>query len=231
MKLTGKATVIGSVAALLVGVGAGAYASPTLAGPRAELEAALSELGVSPSSSESLVAKWEAGIAWESLTQGAEPVTSATTYAAGTATTREVFADGSVTVTVVDLPAEPAPGGVGPRALTGCVYASGNSYQANYVGCKVHRNSGVVNAYFLSDYTKFNGSARINATYDRYVKIIGGSASDISHSVTRKNSTSTQPAAARLTWQVTTFNNLVSGTMWLEFRVSHAGTPSQAQGG
>lgn len=148
------------------------------------LRSELTKQQVNPDVQDLLIAKYEAGEPWDSMSPGKEPVTVEHTEGV----TRETFADGSLIITTVDQPRITAPGEVTPFAsVSGCKGTSQIS-SVKYTGCKVEQNSIFLKMGFYFDYSvPVKGTSVITNARSWYNFVLMGNASNNTLSLPTSN--------------------------------------------
>ena len=168
-----------------------------------------------------LVAKVKAGTPLEANTATSKPIKKNTSIEDGFTVTREEFSDGSFLETAVELDEpSPAPGGVSTRAIKGCSSRGGTGYRA-MSNCLVYANGTTYSVNFRASWVyQQNGTGRISKVWDPSVQVYLGTFSNTSLKITRKTSTSSSPAQARLQWRYTAMGNAAQGDAALYLNVT-----------
>lgn len=178
-------------------------------------------MGVGEEARSRLIAKWNNGEAWDSMT-GVPPESVVTEEVDGFLVTRSVFPDGSVSNLSLETPAPvPAPGTVGvfAKPLTGCKALPSSGGWIRRAECKADAVYGTYTLEFNVDYSVKSGGGRIDNTYNELCDVIPPfGVSNCTLSTSRKQSSGSVPAAARLS---ATFTPPVGGTItaWVQLHV------------
>lgn len=165
-------SLVGSVAVailLLAGTVPAASAATNLITPAQEQQAraVFNEYGVSAQTQDSLFNKLESGQVWDVYT-GATPVTSTTSIVGGYNQTLETFADGSISVSSVEIPRKTAVGGISPMSVTGCTY--GSSAGVFYgTDCRVYQNSALTEAEFYASFSQWSTGSSVSNWHNGWV--------------------------------------------------------------
>lgn len=141
-----------------------------------ELRAFFDENGVSTENQELLLIKFDQGQPWDSFS-GADPVRTDVSTLNGEVKTVEHFADGSLSITTVELPATAPqdPNTVAPMGISGCQLTSSSSYHASYRNCYGEVNKGIIGMGFHLDRDTYSGGlGRITNYYGANHWIVGG---------------------------------------------------------
>ncbi|KHK96526.1 hypothetical protein LK09_14290 [Microbacterium mangrovi] len=166
-----KAAIAASAALLLGGIATPAFADSAPNGSSeiteypgisdsvvADLNAGFDRVGVAGAARAGLFAKWAAGEQFDSFTDAA-PVSIETFRVGITDFTRDVYADGSVSVTSVERPTVPsnASGGISPQiaGISGCKYLLSTGV-ASYSNCKISKDSAVLYMSFRANYQRWS---------------------------------------------------------------------------
>lgn len=142
------------------------------------LTASFNELGVAPSARGGLLEKYAAGGVFDN-SSGVAPI-SVDDYRVGiTDYVREVYPDGSVSLTSVERPTTPtSTEGITAFAISGCSYSLSTGV-ASYTNCLVKKNNGVLTELFHANYSRWSGgsSASLTNTWDWDIQAAGGACS------------------------------------------------------
>jgi hypothetical protein len=129
----------------------------------AQLNENFDSLQVASSARAGLLEKYADGQAFDS-SSGEAPVTTESYRVGITDYVREVFQDGSVSLTSVEHPTTPtSPGQVGTLGLSGCRYQL-SAGVATYSNCKVYKNNVVLTEMFHANYYQASGGAGVSLT-------------------------------------------------------------------
>lgn len=163
------------------------------------------EQGVDDATANTLVAKLRSGVLTDANT-GATPTSVATDTSDGWQTTRSTYADGSISISKLQVASEAAPvaDGVAPFSVGGdCSQVVGGSGYAKYYACGVYESTDLLAMSFRADYTLTNaGIGAINDAYSPYANARGGTAdTPPSLAITKSQSNSSGPAIARAVTQ------------------------------
>ncbi|MGK3708875.1 hypothetical protein [Arthrobacter sp. IK3] len=183
----------------------------------------LAEYGVDQPTIDALIASFEAGQTWDSLS-GAEPVSTEAISEAGADKTVARYADGSVAVTSIQKPAA-VQGGVAPQGVSDCKYARIGA-EEHYDDCLVDFWAGLIYMGFRADYiARDNTTDSITAAYSPDY-IMGGatSADETYFGVSRPDETvSGAPATARLSVQAFPAGVPIPFQFWVQLNVGYGG--------
>lgn len=140
---------------------------------------------------DALIAKYESGVLWDSLT-GVEPVSVSDSVNPITGDQINVarFPDGSVTVRTAQVPQARA--GVGTFAPSNSCPSSGTG---SFVDCRIDMNNGIQRMYFYADY-RIGTSARISKAYGVAGYVFAGTFSPGAEEIIRSVAQETPYAAA-----------------------------------
>lgn len=202
--------VLGLASAIMVG-GAATSASGSSASSEtssnltisSELSSRLDALGIDGETQKSLVAKWNAGDAWDSMS-GGEVVSSETREIDGSSTIRTVFRDGSVSETSLETPREGSGTSIGvmSKPLAGCQSVPNLNGWVRRANCTADANYGVYKLKFTTDYSVKSGGGRIDRAFGASCDVVPPvSQKGCSLSINRKLNSGSVPATARLTAQ------------------------------
>lgn len=188
----------------------------------AGIQAELQHYGVPVAQQEDLIAGIRAGESWDSLGGGSPVSIDQLT----TGETVERFADGSIKVTQVETPTsaiEPAPGTVGPMAVTGCRALSNSAGWIRRADCRVRVSYAVIWMEFTADYSVKSGAGRVDAVRQASMGVTFGDYKGLKLSITRKLNSGSAPATARITatsWVGPIEQaNVYKGTAWMQLNV------------
>jgi hypothetical protein len=215
---------------LLLGGGAAANAQTlpveaTSMEDTTDLRTNLTAMGIAAETQDSLIAELEAGNVWDSMS-GAPAVSTTTFEENGFTQERRVYADGSVGISEIEIPAaEPEPGTISTRAVTGCT-AAGVAGETQFRGCLVKEQSGLVSAEFELDYLVGAGRALIMSTGDSRVTVFFGNYSNKSLSIPQAEALVGVPARAQLGFQFQA--GAVNSDGYVYFRLTQAGVASSS---
>ncbi len=194
----------------------GATTSPVWgASPAEEIRNRLDAQGVSPDKIDLLIAKYEGGIPWESMTPGAVPVLQEQNREAGYEITTKRFVDGSLSTTKVQV----ANSTLARGSISGCSSRIGTGY-AEYTGCLIQRDLVLFVMNFKADYSLYSGSNNdtIRNAYNASYYACLGFCGTASVSVNRRSESGSLPAVARgqMTYGSVPY---FTSTYWLELRL------------
>lgn len=129
----------------------------------AQLNANFDEVGVAPSARASLLRKYAEGQNWDN-SSGAAPVT-VDHYSVGiTDFTRDVYADGSATLTSIEHPnPQMTSMGISPMSLNGCSYYYGAGV-ATWSNCEVYKNNIILTMSYHANYWQYSGGSGVDLT-------------------------------------------------------------------
>lgn len=143
----------------------------------AQLRSFFDEYDVADADQDALLAAYESGGRWLSMTAGAEPVDVRTEDKDGMRSTVSTFADGSVAVSGTSLPQDPvrqdpvrlasvtAPSSVfAPSSVTGC-RTSGSTRVITYTNCLAKVDNGLVMMSFRFTWRLYVGSSASITSY------------------------------------------------------------------
>jgi hypothetical protein len=173
---------------------AAAQAATLSPSDEAHFRSVWSSYAVPAATQDALIAEWNAGQVWDSLS-GAQPASSSTTSTATKTTRIDRYADGSITITDWQSDNPKKPGGATTQAdIGGCYTVSSSQYDITRT-CTVHTN--VVVSDFSYNVTYYAGQgvyshivSKSGLSYNCY----GGTCSSPYVSITRQYQTSSQPA-------------------------------------
>lgn len=139
---------------------------------RQELEQWWTEYDVPTATQDALLTALESGDVWDAL-DGAEPVSVQTRELPTESETVERYADGSIVVSTVEVPADPFAAGApqgGPTTFSvgSCQSSQIGSGYANRYDCKAASTAGVVTMGFYISYTLVQGG------YDKIIDVHSG---------------------------------------------------------
>lgn len=182
----------------------------------AQLRSFFNEYDVAAEDQDSLLASYESGDPWLSMTAGAEPVEVRNQEEAGMRSTVSTYEDGSVTVSGTSVTQDLTSGGPGPLSVTGCS-ASGTTRVVTYSNCLAKVDNGLVMMAFRFTWRLYIGSSASITSYSpssAQHRCIGCVMSD--HNVYRISSTNVRYSATII---------LPPGayTGWMGVRVSTSG--------
>lgn len=140
-------------------------ASTTLtADEEGDARAFLAEHGVSADVQDALMAKLKAGELWD-VFAGGNPVSTRTTTSPGMRRTIDTYADGSISVTSVEVPVRTlARPGVSPMYVANCSGGSTGTGYSTWTDCDAYSETGVVAIGFQISYTLTPG-------YDSIIRV------------------------------------------------------------
>ncbi|MDY0828468.1 hypothetical protein SK224_04935 [Microbacterium sp. BG28] len=206
-------------AMVFLGATSASATSPTTA-DAAAFEEFYDRYGVDEVTQNDLLEQLAAGEILDSMTSGAEPVT---TYERDSAEQTEyvsVFEDGSISVTGFEKPVEEVnEGGVGTRAVSDCTSYSGGGY-ASYANCLVSNGNGTMSLQFRADYSRWASGASISNARDAQVVAHYGTATAPTLTTVRANATPQQEAVVTMYSRFTSWNGLSSEDLYLSLRVN-----------
>lgn len=232
------ATIAGplAVAALMIPLSLPAAAATTT--PRDDWAAVrefMTEYDVPADVQDTLIADFEAGERWDSLSSDSVPVATESARDDRAETVVNRYADGSVAVLETSLPESRGEaelrkrsGDIGTQAISQCSSRYVNAYQTDYVNCWVDGNMGVTRMHFRFDYSRFNGATRMNRAYNPGYFYSVGEPGTPNVRVTRTNSTSTLPSVSRMDIYVDLPYPAGGYNSWIEARASAGGALSDA---
>jgi len=177
VNLAGKAIVASALTLAFVGaLAVSARADETVipSDVLASLNAGFDELSVAPEVREGLLEAYAKGKAWDN-SSGSEPVTTKNYRVGITEFTRKVYADGSVSLTSVEVPLQATTGRIGKRSAPGgCTYGL-NAGIATWSNCKVEKNNGVLTMWYRAGYWRGPGvyGTSITNTWDWDIQAAG----------------------------------------------------------
>ncbi len=144
------------------------------------------ENGVAPETARELIAVYNSGGEIDSMS-GVEPVEVHTSEIDGWNVTRAEYADGSISVSKVQLPGaeESEAAGISARSVGSCGSTSSGSGWASYYDCAVVGSNGAwLSMEFRASYTRTNANkATIHSVNSPYVHAVGGTAATPSLSI------------------------------------------------
>jgi hypothetical protein len=126
------------------------------------------EYGVSSATQDELFNKLDRGEVWD-VYAGVAPVSSVTSIVDGYTQTLDTFADGSISVSGVEIPKEPTPtDGFSTMSVTGCTYGSGAGV---FYGqdCRVYQNSALTEAEFYASFSQWSTGSSVSNWHDGWV--------------------------------------------------------------
>lgn len=137
------------------------------------LNSSFDELGVAREAREGLLDAYARGETWGS-SSGAEPVRTESYRVGDSEYRREVFADGSVSLTSMEMPLEETR--TSTRGLSGCSYLL-SAGVATWSNCKVEKNNGLLTMWFRAGYWRGAGTfgTKITNTWDWDLESAGAS--------------------------------------------------------
>ncbi len=126
------------------------------------------EQGVDDATANTLVAKLRSGVLTDANT-GATPTSVATDTSDGWQTTRSTYADGSISISKLQVASEAAPvaDGVAPFSVGDCSQVVGGSGYAKYYACGVYESTDLLAMSFRADYTLTNAASEPSTTLTR----------------------------------------------------------------
>lgn len=188
---------------------------------RARLVQYLDESGVPDGKQQALADKVVSGQSLESDSSSSIPTSESTRLEDGFIVVRKDYADGSFIESAVEI-AEPAsaPGTVAPLGISGCSSTVGSGY-VKKSNCLVYVNAASFSANFRATYVHGGGAlGEISSVWDSSVQVYGGTFSNKSLSITRRASSGSIPAEARLKWKYTAWGGVASGDSAIYLRVT-----------
>ncbi|MCC4909083.1 hypothetical protein [Microbacterium sp. cx-59] len=216
--------VVAGVSSGMLFVGSAANAAEITSDDSAAFEEFYDRYGVDDATQQRLIQVLESGELLDSMTSGAEPVSTVETDAEGSTEIISTFEDGSISVTSLEKPSvAPSDGTVAPRAVSGCTLYNGGGF-ASYSNCLVSNGNGTTSLQFRADYSRSANSASISNWRDAQVVAHYGTASAPTLTPVRTTATPQQPAVVTMYSRFTSYNGLSSEDLYLSLRVS----PSQA---
>ncbi|MCB1280199.1 MAG: hypothetical protein KDB18_01595 [Salinibacterium sp.] len=135
------------------------------------------ELGVAQEVRAGLLKKYAAGESFDNAS-GAQPVSVESYRVDITDYTREVFADGSVTLTSLERPTTPTKSskGLTPYGIVGCSYKLSGGV-ATWSNCKIEKNNIILTMWYHAGYWRYSGGGygtSITNTWDWDIQTAGG---------------------------------------------------------
>lgn len=164
-----------------------------------------------------LLESLEQGELWDAI-GGSDPVNVTTNEHAGESETIERYADGSIVVTSVEVPADPFAtdpiGGVTPFTVGPCESSSTGSGYANRYDCKVFSTSGVVEMGFYMSYSlRQGGYDKITEVHSGYARATTGTIPTPRATIAKANENSSGSAFAYVKQQYTAAGGTASATV------------------
>ncbi|QNA93584.1 MULTISPECIES: DUF5626 family protein [unclassified Microbacterium] len=154
--------------------------------------------GVAPETARELIAEYNSGGEIDSMS-GAKPVEVHTSEIHGWNVTRAEFADGSISVSKVQMPGaeESETTGISVRSVGSCGSTSSGSGWASYYDCAVVGSNGAwLSMEFRASYTRTNANtATIHSVSSPYVHAVGGTADTPSLSIVTATGTTAHAKA------------------------------------
>lgn len=123
----------------------------------------LVEQGVEPAKARSLALEVEYGNPLDSMS-GAEPISTQTSEEHGWILTRSEFADGSVSVSMLQTPGAELTD-FSPRAVGSCGSTTSGSYWVQYTDCLVYGSNGYLQVGFHTNYYRGSGGSGISSVF------------------------------------------------------------------
>ncbi|WP_460739307.1 hypothetical protein [Microbacterium neimengense] len=207
-------------AMVFLGATSASATSTTTTADAAAFEEFYDRYGVDEATQSALLEQLDAGEILDSMTSGAEPVT---TYERDSAQQTEfvsVFEDGSISVTGFEKPVEEVDeGAVGTRAVSDCTSYSGGGY-ASYANCLVSNGNGTMSLQFRADYSRWASGASISNARDAQVVAHYGTATAPTLTTVRASATPQQEAVVTMYSRFTSWNGLSSEDLYLSLRVN-----------
>lgn len=176
-----KAIITTTLALTFVGglaVPANAEEAPIPPDVLAELNENFDELGVAPEARDGLLERYANGETWDN-SSGVEPVTTETYRIGVTDYSREVYADGSVSLTSVEMPLAPTTSGeIAALGISECSYSL-SAGVAIWSNCKIEKNNGVLTMWFRAGLWRGPGTFGTSVTndWDWDIQAAGGACS------------------------------------------------------
>lgn len=181
----------------------------------------MKQYGVDDSTREALIAKYENGQLWDSITNSKSPTKI---EKLDDNSVKRTYADGSISISSISGGSKTTTesnGSISINSVGGGTSTSGSGY-INIKGATVSEYQGVVNAQFLADYTLVNGGMDyITKVYNKKVVVIGGAASGVTLTMIQKQETLNDPAEAELAFDVTVYSGGGSANGWLQLFVGN----------
>jgi len=146
-----------------------------------QLRSFLHENGVSGPTQKALLTKLQRGEPWDSLRPDASPVSEETTLHDRHATTRAVYADGSIVITSVSKPTPESSGegDVSPLSVEACSVRNSPPYAVYYDSCRADVNYGIIRMGFYFNYQQITSlGAKITSYWGRFQHCFGCTLSD-----------------------------------------------------
>lgn len=174
-----KIAAAGAVAAILaLGMAAPAHADDAELPQEvlSEIIQGFDRLGVDESARPGLLEKYTAGVP-DDAGSGVAPVERDTYRVGITDYVREVFPDGSVSLTSLERPLVPTTsGGITPFGISGCSYTY-SAGVANYSNCKIEKSVVTLTMWYRSSYWQAAGGAgaSVTNTWDWDIQAAGAS--------------------------------------------------------
>lgn len=222
-----SASAVVFVAALVL---AGTATSATADGhidPYADIRAFWGKNGVSPETQDLLLAKMEAGELLDANRSTEVPVSTVETESGGFGVTKYTYADGSILVTSLEVPAKAPSGGAQTFAAFGnCKQTSGTGW-ANYKDCEVLVDTGAYSMGFYVTYEKYSGGyAEIKSTRNPQSGSRGGKITAPTRSFWRPKSSPQQQAVVKYHAEYTASLPIYEQDVYLAFWLTSNGTAS-----
>lgn len=177
----------------------------------AQVRSFFNEYDVAVKDQDSLLASYESGNLWLSMTEGAKPVDVRTEKKDGVRSTVSTYADGSVAVSSTSIPKDvptSASASAAPLSVTGCSSSGGGTRVVTYSNCLAKVDNGVVMMSFRFTWRLYVESSASITSFDpssRDHRCIGCILSDhrvyrISSTDVRYSASITLPAGEYLGW-------------------------------
>jgi hypothetical protein len=186
------------------------------AGMRSRFTAA----GVSKATQDRLIAKFRAGITWDSQ-NGSKPVSDTTKVVGDEEVTTQTFADGSLIINSIEIPKPASASGTGiqPQSISGCRAGSGVGSFPFY-DCHIATNQFSFDIDFYSDGMTSNiGAARVSNYRNIGYWTAAATVNSTGFQLIRSVQSGSSEAAVRATLYVTFLVGSGSGVYQLTFHV------------
>lgn len=173
---------------------------------------------VKPAVVQSLIKKWRNGIAWDN-SNGSEPLRSSSEVRSGFEVTTSWFADGSISISEIEIPQKMNSGDISLMSITGCREGSGVGSFPFY-DCRVKTDNFNWSLDFLADGMRSTiGRAQVSNLRDPGWFVGGATVASHSLTVLRATQSGTTPAHGKLTVYWNAIYGAGSGTYRLNLYV------------
>lgn len=171
--------------------------------------------GVSPIVAENLIEKFNSGELLDSM-RGAAPIATQSAVTGGVQKTISTFADGSVSVTEIEIPVATT-GEIRPFAIGNCSSTQSGSGYVNYYDCAISGSNAYLEIQFRANYTRTSaGVGSISYVGSPYVWALGGTATTPTLAITKSVSNASGPASAQATTQYSSATLSHSARLYLK---------------